>query len=80
MEFFHIPGVLNAADILTRPHKGSPKDLPYIHKCELDTSSATPYNDISGELHDLPEINKKQVHTNVACLDSGKLNNEPAGG
>ena len=34
---------------------------------------------MSGELHDLPEINKKQVYENVSCLDSGKLNNEPAG-
>ena len=42
-------------------------------------TSAAPYNDITGKLDDLPEINKKQVHTNVACLDSGKLNNVPAG-
>ena len=79
VEFFHIPVALNAADILTRPYKGSPRDLPYIHNCELDTSSATPYNESRTELHELPELNRKQVHTNVSCLDSGKLNNDPAG-
>ena len=79
VEFFHIPGALNAADILTRPYKGSPRDLPYIHNCEIDTNSATPYNESRTELHELPELNRKQVHTNVSCLDSGKLNNDPAG-
>ena len=79
VEFFPMPRVLNVADILTRPHKGSPLDLPYIHNCELDTTAATPFNDISNELDDLPEINKKQVHTNVTCLESDKLNTVPAG-
>ena len=50
VEFFHIPGTLNAADILSKPHKGSPLDLPYVHNCELDTTAATPYNDISSNL------------------------------
>ena len=79
LKFFHIPGTLNAADILTRPYKGAPRDLPYIHNCEIDTNSATPYNESRTELHELPELNRKQVHTNVSCLDSGKLNNDPAG-
>ena len=78
VEFFHIPGTLNAADILTRPYKGVPADLPYIRNCEIDTNSATPYNESRTELHDLPELNRKQVHSNVSCLDAGKLNNNPA--
>ena len=63
----------------TKTYKGAPADLPYIHNCEIDTNSATPYNEITTELHDLPELNRKQVHSNVSCLDAGKLNNNPAG-
>ena len=72
VEFFHIPGTLNAADIPTRPDKGAPADLPYIRNCEIYTNGATPYNESTTELHDLPELN-------VPCLDSSKLNNNPCG-
>ena len=65
VQFYHISGTLNPADILTRTHKGSPLDLPYIHNCDLDVTAATPYND-KGNLDNLPEVNRKQIHTNTA--------------
>ena len=40
--FYHVSSIQNAADILTRPHKGPPSDLPYVGDCVLDTSSASP--------------------------------------
>ena len=45
----------------------------------MDTNSATPYNKTTTELHDLPELNRKQVHSNVSCIDSSELNNNPSG-
>ena len=45
VQFYHIPGTMKPADILTRVHKGCPQDLPYIHDCNLDVSGAIPYND-----------------------------------
>ena len=55
---------------------GASRDLPYIHNCEIDTNSATPYNESRTELHDLPELNRKQVHSNVSSLDAGEINIE----
>ena len=67
--FYHIPGSLNAADILTRPYKGPPSDLPYVGDCVLDTSSATLCSEGRTQLEELPELNRKQVYTNVSTLN-----------